>query len=183
MAGVVLISVPTKHSRSSWVVFLLARSLLAQLYTRVVLSSGKAIVFPTVFQRNPRWVGKLLGSKIVFTQFIDHPQHMNTKAISWISKIALHLHRAWFMKSSMNAVKLMPLPWRNLTIGATMWVNIRGEHFSPKGETCHSYSFPLHLNLRNFLTWSVMGTWRKASLRSNPAHMEPCWNHFLTDLR
>ena len=63
-----------------------------------------------------------------------------------------------------------------------MRVNIHGEHFSPKGKTCHSYSFPLHLNLRNFLTRALMGTWRKASLRSNPAHMEPCWNHFLTDL-
>merc|ERR1712112_428188 len=27
-----------------------------------------------------------------------------------------------------------------------------------------------------------MGTWRNASLRSNPTHMEPCWNHFLTVL-
>ena len=63
-----------------------------------------------------------------------------------------------------------------------MRVNICGEHFSPKGKTCHSYSFPFHLNLRNFLTWALMGTWRNASLRSNPAHMEPRWNHFLTVL-
>merc|ERR1712112_209463 len=76
----------------------------------------------------------------------------------------------------------MPLLWRNLTIGATIWVNIRGEHLTPNSRTCHLYSFPFHLNLRNFLTWALMGTWRKASLRSNPAHMVPCWNHFLTDL-
>merc|ERR1712112_90916 len=76
----------------------------------------------------------------------------------------------------------MPLLWRNLTIGATIWVNIRGEHLTPNSRTCHLYSFPFHLNLRNFLTWALMGTWRKASLRSNPAHMEPCWNHFLTVL-
>ena len=83
--------VPNKLSRSSWVVFLFARSLLAQLSTRVVLSSGKEIVIPTVSQKKLRWMGVLLGSKIVFTQFIDQPQHMNTKAITWISKIALHL--------------------------------------------------------------------------------------------
>ena len=30
-------------------------------------------------------------------------------------------------------------------------VNILGDHFIPNGKTCHSYNFPLHLNLRNIL--------------------------------
>lgn len=76
----------------------------------------------------------------------------------------------------------MPLPRRNLTIGFTMKVNIPREHLRPKGSACHSYSFPFHLNHRNFLTLVSMGIWRKASLISNPAHMVPCWNHFLTTI-
>ena len=113
---------------------------------------------------------------------MDQPQQMNTKATTWIWKINLPLHLAWFVKLSMKAVKLMPLPWRNLTMGAKILVNIIGEHFRPNCKTCWSYNFPLHLNLRNFLIWALMGTWRKASLRSNPTHMVSCWNHFLTVL-
>ena len=113
---------------------------------------------------------------------MDQPQHMNTKAITWIWKIALHLHFIWFVKSSIKAVKLIPLPQRNLTIGATMKVKICGGYLRPKGSTCHSYSFPFHRNRRNFLTLALMGTWRKASLRFNPAHREPFWNYFLTVL-
>ena len=54
--------------------------------------------------------------------------------------------------------------------------------FRSNGKTCHSYNFPFHLNLRNFLTVALMGTWWKASLRFNPTHMVPYWNHFLTVL-
>ena len=57
-----------------------------------------------------------------------------------------------------------------------------GEHFRPNGKIFHSYNIPLHVNLRNFLTQALMGTWRKASLSFNPAHMVLCWNHFLTVL-
>ena len=78
------------------------------------------IVFFKVFQRKPKWRGIPVGSKMVFTQLLDQPQHMNTRAITWIWKITLHLHFTWFVKSSIKAVKLMPLPQRNLTIGATM---------------------------------------------------------------
>ena len=64
-------SVPTKHSRSSWVVVLTARSLLVQASTWVVLSSGKAIVFPKVSQRKRRWVGVLVGVNMVLDQLMD----------------------------------------------------------------------------------------------------------------
>ena len=35
----------------------------------------------------------------------------------------------------------MPLPQRKLMIGATIMVNILGEHLKPKGNTCHSNNF------------------------------------------
>ena len=44
----------------------------------------------------------------------------------------------------------------------------------------YSYNFSLHLNLINFLTWALMGKWRKASLGSKTTYMLPYWNHFLT---
>ena len=70
-AGVVLMRVPTKLSRSSWVVFLLARSFAAQLSTLVVLSSGKAIVLPTVSQRKQRWMGVLFLSDVYYSK-VEH---------------------------------------------------------------------------------------------------------------
>merc|ERR1711895_236858 len=94
--------------------------------------------------------------------------------------MALHRHRAWFEKSSMKAVKLMPWPCKKWRMGLTMYVSILGEHLSPNGKTCHLESFLFHLNLRNFLTLECTGTWRKASFRSNPAHHAFFWNHFLT---
>ena len=60
-----------------------------------------AIVFPMVSQRKLRWSSIRVGSRIVFIQWMDQPQHMNTKAITWISKIALHSHIFWFVKLSM----------------------------------------------------------------------------------
>ena len=90
--------VTTKQSKFSWVVFIIVKSFLFQASTLLVLSSYKAIVFPKVSQMKPRWIGVQAGSKLVFTQFIDEPQYMNTKAITWIWKITLHLHLAWFVK-------------------------------------------------------------------------------------
>ena len=78
------IRVPTKQSRFSQVVFFIAKSLMVQASTPLVLPSSKSIVFLKVSQMKLRLIGVPVGSKFVFTQFIDQPQHMNTKAITWI---------------------------------------------------------------------------------------------------
>ena len=78
------IRVPTKQSRFSRVVFFIAKSFLVQAFTLLVFSSRKAIVLLKVSQMKLRLIGVPVGSKFVFTQFIDQPQHMNTKAITWI---------------------------------------------------------------------------------------------------
>ena len=59
-----------------------------------------AIVFSMVSQRKLRWRGIWVGSKIVFTQLINQPQHMNTKAITWIWKIALQMYVTLLVKLS-----------------------------------------------------------------------------------
>ena len=69
-----------------------AMSCFALASTRVVLSEGKAIVFVEVSQRNPKCVGVLVGSRIVFTQLMDQSQDMKTSAITCMWNIALHPH-------------------------------------------------------------------------------------------
>ena len=64
-------------------------------------------------------------------------------------------------------------------MGLTIVVNILGEHVRPKGNTCHSNSLPPHSNLRNFLNFRWMGTWRKASLMSIPQNQLPDLSHCL----
>ena len=61
-AVLVLMSVPTKLSRSSWVLDSNTKSFLFHVSTRVVLSSGKATVPSKVSHRNPRWIGIQVGS-------------------------------------------------------------------------------------------------------------------------
>ena len=57
---------------------------MAKAATGMVLSPGKAIVFFKVFQRKPKGRGIPVGSKMVLTQSMDQPHHMNTRAITWI---------------------------------------------------------------------------------------------------
>lgn len=133
----VLMSLPTNISISLWVVDTDSKSLLVHGF---VIWQGNS----QVFQRSPRWISILVGSMYVFTQFFDHPQHMNTRTIMWISNFAWQLHLAWLVKSFIKAVKLMFLLQRNTKIGLP-WRSIFWENISSWKLVIHKVSFPCKL--------------------------------------